>query len=112
MFNLYGKEVPSYEEMLSRRDKLLERNPETTFIFCHFSNQGNDFASLAKILDKFPQLLRRRSGARLNEIGREPRAAAKFMAKYSNRVLFGTDMGRDQAMYESWWRLPGNRGRV
>ena len=104
VFNLYGKDVPSYEELLARRDKLLARNPKTTFIFCHFSNQGNDFASLSRALDKFPNLYVDLS-ARDYEIGREPRAALRFLAKYSDRVLFGTDMGRDQAMYEGWWRL-------
>ena len=103
-FNLYGKEVPSYEELLARRDKLLAHNPATTFIFCHLSNQGNDLASLAKVLDRFPNFYVDLS-ARDYEIGREPRTAAKFLAKYKDRVLFGTDMGRDQSMYEGWWRL-------
>jgi uncharacterized protein len=103
-FSLYGKDVPSYEELLGRRDKLLARNPKTTFIFCHFSNQGNDLASLGKTLEKFPNFYVDLS-ARDYEIGREPRTAAKFLQKYSNRVLFGTDMGRDKAMYQGWWRL-------
>ena len=38
-------------------------------------------------------------------MGREPRTAAKFLTKYKNRVLFGTDMGRDEGMYRGWWRL-------
>jgi hypothetical protein len=28
-----------------------------------------------------------------------------LLARYKDRVLFGTDMERDPAMYRSWWRL-------
>ncbi len=103
-FNLYGKDVSSYEELLAMRDRLLARHPETTFIFCHLSNQGNDTAALAKALDRFPNLYVDIS-ARDYELGRQPRTAARFLARYRDRVLYGTDMGRDKRMYEGWWRL-------
>jgi hypothetical protein len=43
--------------------------------------------------------------ARDYEIGRQPRTMKAFLEKYRARVLYGTDMGRDKAMYEGWWRL-------
>jgi hypothetical protein len=43
--------------------------------------------------------------ARDYEVGREPRTAARFLARYRNRVMFGTDMGREKSMYQAWWRL-------
>ena len=52
-FALYGKDVPSYEELLAGRERLLAKHPRTKFIFCHLSNQGNDTAALAKMLDRF-----------------------------------------------------------
>src|ERR1039458_3105186 len=103
-FNLYGKDVPSYEELLSVRERLLAKHPRTKFIFCHFSNQGNDTAALAKMLDRFPNMYVDVS-ARDYEIGREPRTMRAFLERYKERVLFGTDMGRDAAMYRGWWRL-------
>ena len=103
-FNMRGKDVPSYEELLAKRDRLLARHPQTTFIFCHLSNQGNDTAALAKVLDRFPNLYLDIS-ARDYEIGRQPRTAAKFLARYKDRILFGTDMGREKHMYQTWWRL-------
>lgn len=103
-FNLYGKDVLSYEELLARRDRLLERHPRTTFILCHFSNQGNDLAALARVLDRFPNLYVDLS-ARDYEIGRQPRYARRFLEFYNDRVLFGTDMGRARHMYRMWWRL-------
>ncbi len=103
-FNLSGKDVPTYDELLAKRDRMLARHPGTTFIFCHFSNQANDTASLAKALDRYPNMYLDIS-ARDYEIGRQPRTARAFLEKYRGRIMFGTDMGRDQAMYEGWWRL-------
>ena len=59
---------------------------------------------MAKALDQYPNLFVDIS-ARDYEIGRQPRAAARFLASYKDRVLFGTDMGRDKSMYRGWWRL-------
>jgi predicted TIM-barrel fold metal-dependent hydrolase len=103
-FNLYGKDVLSYEELIARRDRMLAKHPKTTFIACHLGNQGNDLEALAKSLDKYPNLFVDIS-ARDYEIGRQPRAAAKFLGRYRDRVLFGTDMERAPSMYRSWWRL-------
>jgi predicted TIM-barrel fold metal-dependent hydrolase len=103
-FNLYGKDVLSYEELLERRERLLAKHPETIFIACHLSNQGNDLQALAPVLDRHPNLYLDIS-ARDYEIGRQPRTAARFLTRYKDRVLFGTDMGREPSMYRSWWRL-------
>ncbi len=103
-FNLYGKDVPSYGELLSYRDRLLERHPDTRIITCHLSNQGNDLAALGQVLDRYPNLFLDIS-ARDYELGRQPRSALRFLTRYKDRVLFGTDMGREQKVYEGWWRL-------
>jgi predicted TIM-barrel fold metal-dependent hydrolase len=96
--------VLSYEELLATRGRLLAKHPRTTIVACHLGNQGNDLVALAAVLDRYPNLYVDIS-ARDYEIGRAPRTAAKFLARYANRVLFGTDMERDAAMYRDWWRL-------
>lgn len=103
-FNLYGKDVPSYEELLATRDRMLDKHTRTTFIFCHLSNVGNDLAALAKAMDRYANMYVD-IAARDYEIGRQPRAARAFLDRYRGRALFGTDMGRDRSMYEGWWRL-------
>jgi len=103
-FNLYGKDVPSYEGLLAARDRLLSRHPNTRIIACHFSNQGNDLTSLSQVMDRFANLCLDIS-ARDYEIGRQPRNASKFLNRYKDRILFGTDMGRDKKVYQGWWRL-------
>jgi len=105
-YNQYGKDVPSYRDLLAMRDRTLRRHPETLFILCHLANQGNDLASLAKLLDQFPRLAVDIS-ARNYEVGRQPRFAAQFLNRYKNRVLFGTDQSFNmrREMYLAWWRL-------
>ncbi len=103
-FSQWGKDVPSYQELIDFRDRLLAKHPNTRFVACHLGNQGNDLATLSKELDKYPNL-NLDLAARDYEVGRAPRAAVKFLTRYRNRVMFGTDMGRERSMYQSWWRL-------
>jgi predicted TIM-barrel fold metal-dependent hydrolase/rubredoxin len=104
VFNLYGKDVPSYEELIEMRDEVLEKHRNTRFILCHFSNLGNDLGRLATDMVKHSNLYLDIS-ARDYEIGRQPRSAREFIDRFSTRIMFGTDMGREQEMYEGWWRL-------
>lgn len=103
-FNQYGKDVPSYEELIAIRNRTLEKHPRTIFIACHLGNQGHDLVKLSLALDKYANLYLDTS-ARDYEMGRTPRASAKFLTKYQNRIVFGTDMGRLKSMYQIHWRL-------
>ena len=38
-FNLYGKDVPSFQELIGHRDRMLARHPRTTFIACHLATR-------------------------------------------------------------------------
>jgi len=104
IYNQYGTDVPSYDELIGRRDRLLARHPDTIFVACHMSNQGNDLPRLSIALDRFRNLYLDLS-ARDYEIGRQPRTAAKFLEKYRDRVLFGSDVDPGADMYRAWWRL-------
>ena len=103
-FNMYGKDVPSYDEMIAIRDRTVDKHPSTVFIACHLGNQGNDLEKLSLSLDKYPNLFLDTS-ARDYEIGRTPRASARFITKYRKRIVFGTDQSRDKKMYQIHWRL-------
>jgi uncharacterized protein len=103
-FNLLDKDVPAFDELIEKRNRTLEKHPATIFIACHLGNQGHDLTTLALALEKYPNLYLD-SSARDYEIGRTPRASAKFLTKYKDRILFGTDMGREESMYQIHWRL-------
>ena len=102
--NQYGKDVPSYEELLAMRDRVLAKHPRTKFVAVHLSNQGNDLAAVARALDRFPNLYVD-IASRLYELGRQPRNAARFLTKYKDRVIFGTDYGPMTDMYRNFWRF-------
>jgi hypothetical protein len=103
-FNLYGKDIPSFDELIDKRNRTLEKHPETVFIACHLGNQGHDLGKLSQAMDRYPNLYLDTS-ARDYELGRTPRASAAFLQKYQDRILFGTDMGRRKSMYQIHWRL-------
>ncbi len=103
-FNQFEKDVPSFEELIAKRNRTLAKHPDTIFIACHLGNQGHDLATLSQAMDKYPNLYLDTS-ARDYELGRTPRNSAKFLAKYRDRIMFGTDMGRKKSMYQIHWRL-------
>lgn len=103
-FNQYNADIPSHEELIAKRNRALAKHPQTVFIACHLGNQGHDLGTLSQAMDKYPNLYLDTS-ARDYEMGRTPRAAAKFLKKYRDRVLFGTDQGRQRGMYRMHWRL-------
>ncbi|NND08647.1 MAG: amidohydrolase family protein [Saprospiraceae bacterium] len=103
-YNKYGGSGETYEEILQHLPNLLQKHTETTFIACHLANQGNDLKRLSNLLDQFPNLFLDIS-ARDYEMGRMPRGTKKFIERFHDRVLFGTDMGMDKNMYLAWWRL-------
>ena len=93
--------LPGMIEILERT---AARHPRTTFIACHFANLDYDLAHLGEILDRHPNLFADIS-ARYAETAPIPRFAAAFYAKYSNRLVYGTDMGFDAAMYHITFRI-------
>lgn len=103
-FNLFDKDAIPFDELIERRNRTLEKHPNTIFVACHFSNQGNDLSSLSQAMDKYSNLYLDTS-ARDYEMGRTPRAFTNFLNRYKDRILFGTDMGREKSMYQIHWRL-------
>jgi predicted TIM-barrel fold metal-dependent hydrolase len=44
------------------------------------------------------------TGAREGELGRQPRRTREIFMKYSDRILFGTDEGAAETMYQNYFR--------
>lgn len=104
VYNQYGSDVPSHAELISRFQSVLDRHPKTTFVAVHFSNLGHDLNQLSRALDRFPNLNVDLS-ARAYEFGRQPFTAPVFLAKYKDRVLFGSDQTVSLEMWRAWWRV-------
>jgi predicted TIM-barrel fold metal-dependent hydrolase len=69
---------------------VLERHPRTQFIVLHVGNFGEDLENVSAAMDRFPNMSVE-IGARIGELGRQPRAARRFFERYQDRILFGTD---------------------
>lgn len=85
-----GPGFPSNDELLQARNRVFARHPKTTFVALHVGNVAEDLANVAENLDRYPNM-NVDIAARLNELGRQPRATRKFFDKYQDRILFGTD---------------------
>lgn len=103
-WSYYGDRYPDKEEILAQRNDVLRRHPKTIFIGAHVANLPEDLAQVGAWLDEFPNLYVE-IGARISELGRQPFSARKFMIRYQNRVLFGTDTSPDYNAYQIYYRF-------
>jgi len=88
-WSFHGKDYPSDRELQEARFRMLARHPKTTFLVLHVGNAEN-LGYISEALDRYPNMLVE-FGARIGELGRQPRTARKFFDKHQDRILFGTD---------------------
>jgi len=89
-WSFHGRDFPSNAELLEARNRVLDRHPKTQFIVLHVGNDAENLPYVAECMDRFPNM-HVELGARIGELGRQPRMARKFFEKYQDRILFGTD---------------------
>jgi predicted TIM-barrel fold metal-dependent hydrolase len=94
---------PSFEQLMTERDNMIRRNPNTTFVVAHMGWHANDLPRLARMMDAMPNVLVE-VGAVLYDIGRQPRAAHDFFVRYQDRILFGKDSFQP-GEYPYYWRV-------
>ena len=88
-WSFHGQDFPSNRELHEARLRVIARHPKTHFILLHVGN-AEDLSWVSEWLNKYPNTSVE-IGARIGELGRQPRAARKFFDKYQDRILFGTD---------------------
>ena len=93
-WSFYGRDYPSFAELIAARDRLVARHPKTTFIGLHVGHDSENLAAVSQALDRFPNL-HVEIAARIGELGRQPRASRRFFDRYQDRILFGTDASPD-----------------
>lgn len=97
-------DIVDHAGMMQILDRTLARHPETTFNVVHYANLTYDLAQLDDLLTRHPNLNVDVS-ARYAEISQIPRAAKQFIEKHADRVLYGTDLGFDDDMYRTTFRI-------
>jgi predicted TIM-barrel fold metal-dependent hydrolase len=93
----------TFDELMTERDNLFRRHPDTKFIAAHFGWHAHDLERAARMLDEFPNVYVE-VGAILYDLGRQPRAAREFFIRYQDRILFGKDSFQP-AEYPYYWRV-------
>ncbi len=81
---------PARSDLLAARNRVIARHPGTTFIGAHVANNPEDLQQVARWLERYPNLVVE-FASRIGELGRQPYTARRFMERYADRVLFGTD---------------------
>jgi hypothetical protein len=111
----FHPEYPTYEEQMEARDRMLEKNPDLTFIGCHLASLEWDVDVLADFLDRFPKAsvdMAARMGDLFYQTRDDYEKVRNFFLKYQDRLLYGTDIidrGDDKRsfqnrMHEKWLR--------
>ena len=95
---------PSREKLLAARNRVIGRHPKTKFIGAHMANNPEDLATVAKWLDKYPNLFVE-PASRIGELGRQPYTARRFFLKYADRIVFGTDGPWPVKRLQRYWRF-------
>jgi predicted TIM-barrel fold metal-dependent hydrolase len=113
-WSFHGKDFPSFQELMDARNRVYAKHPKTQFISLHVGNDAENLAYVSECMDKYPNM-HVELGARIGELGRQPRTSKKFFDKYQDRILFGTDAtphGDDtpqqvygDALYEIYFRF-------
>ena len=88
-WSFHGKDFPSDRELQEARNRVIERHFRTQFVALHVGNSEN-LPYVSQLLDRYPNM-HVEIGARIGELGRQPRQSAKFFDKYQDRIMFGTD---------------------
>ena len=100
----YGEKWPSWEELIEGFTAILERNPDTLFIGAHMGNTPEDLGTLARWMEAYPNLVVA-TGPRISELGRQPYTARRFIMKYQDRVMFGSDTRPRRDAYQVYYRF-------
>ena len=91
----YGNgEYPTFEELFTQIENVLKRHPRLNLCLAHFFFAAGTPERLAKLLDTYPNLTVdiTPGGEMYIDFEKRPEYYREFFIKYSDRIIFGTDM--------------------
>jgi hypothetical protein len=96
--------ILGHDGLVQSLERTVAKHPKTVFIACHLANLDYDLTRLGGMFDKHPNLYADIS-ARFAETAAIPKFVHQFLTKYSDRVLYGTDMAYNQRMFSTTFRI-------
>jgi hypothetical protein len=118
-------ELPSYEQQMAARDRMLDRNPHLKFVGAHMASLEWSVDKLAAFLDRYPDTmvdLAARMGQVQFQSRQDRHKVRQFFIRYQDRLLYGTDLSQDpgsdplelgREAHQTWlrdWRYLATRG--
>jgi predicted TIM-barrel fold metal-dependent hydrolase len=88
-------DLPSYEDQIAARDRMLEKNPDLVFIGAHMASLEWDVDVLGKTLDRFPNMaidIAERTGQLFDQTSLDREKVRNFFIKYQDRIIYATDV--------------------
>jgi hypothetical protein len=102
-YDLHYQDAKRYgtkKDSLAQLENIIERHPRLVFQLPHFGSQPeiHHLSNLAKWLDRFPNVVLDTASSRwmARELSKDVDKARKFLMKYSDRVMFGTDLSTNR----------------
>jgi hypothetical protein len=102
-FQLHYQDSSKYgtkEDNLKQLENVLDRHPKVKFQIPHFGAQPeiHRLDNLASWLDRFPNVILDTASSRwmARELSKDVGKARAFLIKYSDRILFGTDLSANR----------------
>jgi predicted TIM-barrel fold metal-dependent hydrolase len=107
-------DMPSHEEQIAARDRMLAKHPNLTFMGAHMGSLEHDVDELAARLNKYPNMsvdLAARIGQVFYQTIQDRKKVRDFFIKYQDRLLYATDIGDSgkkepdvlqRGMHETW----------
>jgi uncharacterized protein len=96
--------LKNHDELIATLNNAVRDNPETIFIACHFANSESDLSVIGNLLKKYKNVYAD-IAARYGETTSIPRYMKAFYEQHQEKLLYGTDMGMDSAMYLTTFRI-------
>ena len=94
-----------FHELMQMQENMIAAHPDTTFIIAHFGSYSENLKQVGIWLDKYPNMYVD-IAARIAELGRQPYSAKRFLEKYYDRILFGTDFAPvDHVFHPNYYRF-------
>jgi hypothetical protein len=88
-------ELPSYEDQIEARDRMLEKNRDLDFVGAHLASLEWSVDALRHFLDRFPNAavdMAARMGNIQYQSSQDIRKVRQFFIDYQDRILYATDL--------------------
>ncbi len=96
---------PRFQVLIDALEQVVAANPDVTFIGAHVGCYAQNLGWVGNMLDSYANFYVD-IGARISELGRQPRAARRLVLRHPTRVLFGTDVfPPTEAAYATYFRF-------